>query len=306
MPEHRDDSESRQNLSLYYESDNESRRTDIIAANLRETAERLGRLERLRLLEGYELLSTLSGKMGQLGSPQNVIAAASMLFSSPELDGLFSLSDKVAICRRLVDMMRDSGLDPLELLFQQESEEPLRKVGYVDNPVTAAAGEILAPGCETVIYHSFTEVCEDTAAGDCDACILPIENTADGKLLNFYSLIDRFDLKICMHCDIYSDNDNHRTRYALLRRGIYPPDDSAELFLELGISGHPPEQLLSAAGLCSLNVHRVDSLPLHYSESDFTFTPVFKGQMCDILVFVVFLAFNHIQYSITGLSSQRE
>lgn len=283
---------------------------EIIAGNLRECRASLERLGRLRRLEAFELLGKISGQLADAGSASRAVALAAGEFGRPELRELFDMSDIIEICRRLLAIIRASGLDPLELLLPADTEGGVSRIGYVDNPITAAALELLSsphPGCTGVRYSSFADMCEDTAAGGCDACILPLENTSDGKLLGFYSLIDRFDLKICSHCDIYSDDDTGRTRYALLRRSLcLPANEEAGIYFEIGFTGPsdiPHERLLCAAGLCRLSLCRVDSIPLRYSEPDFILTPVLHGSLEDILAYAAYLAFVHVRYNIAGISS---
>jgi hypothetical protein len=286
-------------------SDNE-----IISSNLTEVSDRQKKLNKLRISQAWEVLSNIKTILPHPGSAADAVSVISHYFTESGWLGRFSIRDKVLICRRLMEVLRESGYEPGELLFPAPAPSDNSVVSYVDNQFSAAAYDIFSSHISGAVprkYSSFTEMCDSTASGETDACILPIENTSDGKLLSFYSLIDRSDLKISNICDVYSEDDSRRTRYALLRRSMRRPEgESGELYFEFSFCptpGFTVAEILHAAVLTGLVVYRIDSVPLKYNESNFIFHPVLLGNIDDILVYTLFLALNSAQYTPVGLCS---
>jgi hypothetical protein len=124
------------------------------------------------------------------------------------------------------------------------------------------------PIAKACYSDSFTGMCEQLASGECEYCILPLENTQDGKLVRFYSLIERYELKIVLQCTVTAADNRHSTVFGLCRRGSALPAllvrDRSCLFEflfwqeneHLSLSG-----LLHAAECASLSLVRVDCLP---------------------------------------------
>lgn len=153
--------------------------------------------------------------------------------------------------------------------FFPSSEElssfSFNRISYQKNSYTEAAfarfsgilGEARAS-----YAHSFPSVCEDVYNGICEYCILPVENSTEGRLNSFFRLISQFDLKIAAACDVKTGEDK-TTRFALLRRSITQLHVAPalpryyEFFCTLG--EYPaPQDLLTAARFCSLQIERTE------------------------------------------------
>ncbi len=291
---------------IEYTSSNE-----IISDNLSEIAEHQNKLNRLRILQAYEILDSIKPLLEKSVGVSDAVNAASHYFKESGWLGRFSTNDKVLACRRLRDIMREFGYDPGELLFPSAlTLSGKTAFAYVDNPYSAAAYDIFSfhgSEADPRLYHSFTEMCDDTAAGLIDACIVPIENTSDGKLLSFYSIIDHADLKITAICDVYSDDESGRTRYALLRRNMLRPESKgADVYFEFSFCQTPGltvDEILHAAVLSELTIFRIDSIPLSYNESNFIFHPVLLGRIENILVYSIYLFLCSAQFTPVGVFS---
>ncbi|MBE6652878.1 MAG: hypothetical protein E7610_05630 [Ruminococcaceae bacterium] len=120
---------------------------------------------------------------------------------------------------------------------------------------------------------SFVDACEEVHSGLCEYCILPLENSSNGRLTAFARLILRYRLQIIAVCDLENGAaPGQSTRFALLREADdtrFPslpattaPD--APLCLELIHLTDSPSliELLTAAEFCGLSLCRVDTLPL--------------------------------------------
>ncbi len=289
------------------ERSNGRKSDEIISGNLTEIWERQKKLDRLRLSQAYEILSRIAPEIDSAGSAVEAVGAISLAMREAEWLNRFTTEDKLIICRRAGNRLREAGYEPEDLLFTVRQEQGASTIAYVENQYSTAAYEIFTskmPDARARIYNSFTEMCEDTAAGEVDACILPIENTPDGKLLSFYSLIDRTDLKISAACDLYGEDESRQTRYALLRRLIPSPGSADELCFEFSFAPTPTlaiDQMLNAALILGLSVYRIDSVSLRYNQSNFILHPILQGDIESILVFALFLSLSAAQYSPVGL-----
>lgn len=98
-------------------------------------------------------------------------------------------------------------------------ERAIGKVSYLRNKFTEKAFDKFA----RLIYDpkilnagSFEDSCEDVYNGICEYCILPIDNSVDGRLSAFYALISKYDLHIIASTPVKDENVN--TTLALISR----------------------------------------------------------------------------------------
>lgn len=130
------------------------------------------------------------------------------------------------------------------------------------------------PHCRAAGFHSYVDACEEVWSGLCEYCILPMENTYDGKLVSFSRLMLKYRLQIVAVCDIKDTTGVHETttRFALLRSAgedweplpspmILPRTPAA--YLEFLHTTATPSfgEITAAAELCGLSLDRVDTLP---------------------------------------------
>ncbi len=156
-----------------------------------------------------------------------------------------------------------------------------------------------------VFLQSFTAVCENVSLGESEFCILPIENMTEGKMPGFYSLIDRYELKICNACDI-DDEHGNTVRYALLSKGCPEPPEKARNtpflfeFSILAENGSFIGRLLSAADACGGILLNFDCSPVQYDSGlrRYLFGFVISGR--DTLLLRCFLAQNYDYYTPIG------
>ncbi|MBO7148713.1 MAG: hypothetical protein J6V93_02545 [Clostridia bacterium] len=78
----------------------------------------------------------------------------------------------------------------------------------------------LIPDAVALYKDTFPAICDAVALGEADMCILPYENTEDGKLSGFYRLIESFELKIAASVLVRSDRREDMTRYLLLSKDL--------------------------------------------------------------------------------------
>lgn len=119
---------------------------------------------------------------------------------------------------------------------------------------------------------SFVDACEEVHSGLCEYCILPLENSHNGRLTAFSRLIIRYRLQVVAICDLETGAlEGQSTRFALLRatnEGSFPtpltaPAKGDPLYLELIHVTDIPSltDLLTASEFCGLRLIRADTLP---------------------------------------------
>lgn len=168
---------------------------------------------------------------------------------------------------------------------------------------------------------SFVDACEEVHSGLCEFCILPLENTHNGRLTAFTRLILRYRLQVVAVCDLENGAaDGQATRFALLREadeGQFPTplttDDSehpSPLYLELIHLTDSPSltDLLVAAEFCDLPLCRADTLPrfdeleaIIEEEPAVAFACVLNAEEGDLTTFRRFLSLEAPEDILTGL-----
>ena len=156
----------------------------------------------------------------------------------------------------------------------QASEVSQGKIAYLKNKFNDLAYEKLSKYTEhatPVFVDSPQEACEAVANGVAEMCILPIENSRDGKLFGFYGMLNKFDLKITTVCNIITEDDLSSIKYALISRKCEDPwerDLSKKHYVfefsTLSTNADFLEDLMAFARECNALPLTVDSKPIQY------------------------------------------
>ena len=147
---------------------------------------------------------------------------------------------------------------------------------FADKAYLALSAGVENPRAAAVA--GFVDACEEVRSGLCEFCILPLENSQNGKLTAFTRLMLRYNLRIIAVCDLENGAaEGQVTRFALLRAAeegsfpapLIPPPSGEPLYLELIHTEDSPTltDLLTAAEFCGMRLCRVDTLP-HFEEFD--------------------------------------
>ena len=154
--------------------------------------------------------------------------------------------------------------------------------------------------------ESFTAVCEEIYYGKAPYCILPIETSEDGRLSGFGNMIRKYELKIVLSCTVENANGK-TTKFALLKRDIgiidCPEKTYDGEYLEIAFNFNAENGLmkvLSAADYFGYTLNKIDSIPIYYSEKDYYFDVVFKGNG-DLDKFLMWLELEMPGYEIIGI-----
>ncbi len=190
------------------------------------------------------------------------------------LDPHLTVSEQLCFYLALTETeMLDTSLIAQQLFGRMEPTEPFAR-GTIAYQHSIYADEAflhfsrLLPSARAIYSDNFSGVCEQVFNGKCEYCILPLESTQDGKLVRFYQLIEKFELKIVLTCNVTTSDNRNSTVFGLCRRGLTWPHlmlpDKAFCF-EFVFWQEPEHaalgELLTAAAACSLSLVRVDCLP---------------------------------------------
>ena len=244
--------------------------------------------------------------------------ADDILAALRELDIELSASDEMVFFSELCH----SDLTPKikEQLFIGSSEPTLAgahsKISYLKNKYNDMAFEYFSRSVANAkpdYASSFTECCENVFDGRCEFCIIPIMNSSDGRLMSFYSLLDRYELKICETVDFDADGTASSIRYARVSRACKEQKERVQknkrfIFefsvIDEGMTIFAP--LFEAANKASARLIAVDSLPVEYTSHMQKFYFSFSIPQSSALAFRLFVALKHPTYTPIGFYKETE
>jgi len=182
------------------------------------------------------------------------------------------------------------------------------KISYVKNDLNNIAFEFLSQrinNAKPVWESSFIQACESVSDGKSEFCILPIESSSDGKLFGFYSMIERYDLKIVAVCEV-DDNQGESAKYALVAKccpALFDSRNERELVFEFSLLSQNCDflpELVSAANACDATAEKISFVPVKYDSNLRRYILSFRISSRDILPFKAFLALTYHSYTPIG------
>jgi len=233
--------------------------------------------------------------------------------------------DKIELCRFIFNYINKSpGQITAENLIgfktsEIGSESIENRVCYLRNYYADRAYTVFAKALSEpkVMYSSdFNGVCEDVYYNRAKYCILPVENSIDGILSGFRTLINKYELNIALTCDIDSSSEEDSfTKFALLRRGIGNPagltgstqiiNRRFEFIITFENGSAALCDILDAALTFGLKLEKINSLPASYSERGeaYNISLICPFQFGRLEEFITFLSLEAPQYTAAGLYS---
>lgn len=274
-----------------------------------------------------ENLSELEKRKNILAEQKSIILSQlvdSLRTNSDSLEELYvnvlathgnaSVFEKLSVCKLLCELY--SIKDPMNIssLIEQSSQTTAGSHGKIAlvrnlyNDMALASFSSVIPHSKPIYYSNFEFSCEAVSSGICEFTILPIENTADGKMFGFYSLMDRYELKISAVCKIEAENSSKTIIYALVGRNtiskIHTRTKAQKIF-EFSLtcySGLESYDIFEAAKLSSAKLRSFSSIPLAYDTSIariyYSFTLEGYADMC---AFLLYLSLEFPNYTPIGL-----
>ena len=182
------------------------------------------------------------------------------------------------------------------------------KISFVKNRFNEQAYEKLAKGLanpKPEYASSFAESCENIIDGTSEFCILPISNSTDGRMKSFYSMLDRYELKISATTDI--EDDIGTVRYARVARSCKPidlKDKNGKYIFEFSTISSDGEflaSLLTAANISEATQISIDSIPVEYASYLKRFFFSFSLPAQKAVIFSLYIALNYQNYIPIGI-----
>ena len=155
-----------------------------------------------------------------------------------------------------------------------------------------------------IFVSSFTAACEDVYDSESEFCILPIENGQNGRLFGFYSMLDRYELKICAVCELDGE-DEVGAKYALVGRSA--PDripKNANWGYEFSVisgSGRALSEISGVSRIFGAELLKIDSLPVEYDSGLQKYYFTFDIPEANISAFDLFLSEEYSGYTSVGV-----
>ena len=192
-------------------------------------------------------------------------------------------------------------------------------VSYLQNLYSDTAFENLSPILcgtdnpdrfpEKILCDDLQSVCDYVESGRSSYCILPIENLSDGRLGGVRKLLLNYDLKIAHTVALKQSG----LVFGLLRKnlGIINSAESGPLYYEFTLhGGEKPKlgEIFHAAEYLGHKVHRIESLPLSYSDTDYLYDVILTCQNGEerLLAFILYVILEAPGFSAVGIYRHSE
>lgn len=234
-----------------------------------------------------------------------------------ELTDARSLEDRLPICSALVDHPAFAKSMRYAVAVGHEEATPAGshgRIAYMKNKYGDEAFEKFSSrinGAKPSLTASMTDACEAVADGSCEFCILPIRNSLDGRLWGFYSMLDRYGLKICDVCSIDAIDGISSTDCALIGKSCPEPTKrqtkDSELVFEFSVlaeDGSFLTDILSTAKSLGATTLLVDSRPVEYDVQLYRYVLSFLIEPSDSLLLRALLFVSCDSYTPIGLYAQ--
>ncbi len=163
------------------------------------------------------------------------------------------------------------------------------------------------PSSNITYYADFNSVCEAVYDGKADFCILPIENSTDGRLGGFYNLISKYELFICLASDVLSNDENVKTRFALCGKNtepLTPYKKEAERYAELYIrydGENTISDIMFYSDFFGIKTVKVDCIPSQYSDGEYDVHITAFAKESELVRLFILFFMKQIRYSVFGI-----
>lgn len=200
-------------------------------------------------------------------------------------------------------MRKDSFFDE-EIAAGLHGKVALVRNSYNELAFSRLSRIITSP--KEIFSPSFISACEDVYGNSSEFCILPIENSQSGRLFGFYSMLDRYELKICAVCELDGEVDSEENvKYALVGRS-HPdriPKNSRWSFEFSVISedGLTFSDILRVSEVFGARLTKIDSLPVVYDGGLQKYYFTFSLPEANIPAFDLFLTEEYARYTVIGM-----
>ncbi len=228
----------------------------------------------------------------------------------PELFGLitdgFPECEK-RLCADILYRQRMSDINSELFLGGKSGKKKSVTIAFLDNPASREALaelEKLFDECRGETYYDFSSVCEAVHDQHADMCILPIENSVDGRLTGFYNLISKYELFTVSVCDVMNYDTSVRTRFSLLSSEpmCYFVSDEICCVMQFELNRQNTlASVVSVAEHFGVYCAGVSSIPEPHVTQDFKGVFNFEGKRQDMSAFLFFLYLTSASFILQGI-----
>lgn len=282
---------------------------DSVRENLLELNKRGSILNEQRSILVSELADSIIGEFGS-DAPDAMYREFQRALDFANISDRLIFSEKLAAHYHPKDLTR--------LLLSSDGEGLIRagthgKISYIRNRYNDEAYarfSSVIPHAKPLFFSDFEECCEAIASGESEFTILPLEDSVDGKMFGFYSLLDRYALKIAYVCNVEREDNSKNIKYALAGKYFHlshlekTKKDIARTF-EFTMTQSPSTNLLdlySAVQTFNALENRISSVYLPYGDNLARFYhSVTISKKTDFLPFLLFLSLEYPDYTPIGI-----
>jgi hypothetical protein len=207
-----------------------------------------------------------------------------------EEKSLLAMERAMLLCR-LCDTLGIRGIQGAGTFFDEADSAEDETISYVrstygDNAYLAFAATMRQPKVQ--YCHEFAEVCENVYYDRSAYCLLPVENTSDGRLAGFRSLILKYGLKIASVCRVKDPLTEEETVFALLKKSLSFAEGGVRYF-EFRVTARDLLSLLSSSEICGMKLCGISSVAGKRHRYDVVMQ-IAEGGFCG------FLSLLHLEY----------
>ena len=259
----------------------------VTLSNLRELSKRQSTLEEQRICEIYELSRFAAEIFSQMagdgygtyeilsyiseGLPREYSSFHSGVLSENterllRYAASLERSDRVIFCQLLIDKIREKGFSLTESAFLN-SDHKNQKIAYVKNSFSDEAYDVFSQDLSAprlTYVKTFKDAVKMVNRGECEYCLLPLEEKGGARVSTVVEMIFKDDLKINALTPVFGLDGVADIKYALLSKSctipkIYEDDDRYLEILLPVCEGISPTELLTASASYGASIYRVSS-----------------------------------------------
>lgn len=157
---------------------------------------------------------------------------------------------------------------------------------------------------------SFIDACESVFNNACEFCILPVENNTDGKLYSFYSMLDRYELRIFKILRKENEDASESVNFALAGRCVDKSFDARRLkrfeFSVVREERDILEDVISVAKALGGRISSVGTLPVPYDDKRSKYYFAVDLRAADAVPMALYMTMEYPRYTPIGLYTVNE
>ena len=288
-------------------------RANIIARLIKE---KFGGDDIMDAVAHFDAASEIYADTKGIGPEFSKIFADVNLDVSSCLSDYSDITDRLYLCKSIAafDGKTYDENDAVTWLSEDERELPPvskdKKISFVRGNQSGRAFEAFArfvPGVLAEYEEDFKSACESVASGESTYAIIPVENSMDGRLNRFHSLVEKYALPIVLCVDVISDDGESSTKFALVYKKFEIIEATGGHMFECRITFSSPGELgniILAAAFFGAEVCKIYSLPLSGGGRENSFGIIFCTDEAQIGGFFCYLLLEYPQVSPVGFYTE--